>query len=653
MNRTVTYNRLLAVALNIVWLPASVAWAEEASSASDNARLEAVQVTTATKTERRLDEVPVQTTVVSRKEIEKFHAQNLAEALKYVPGIQLKPILGKNGKGVWMQGFDPERVLILVDGNPVSPSTGSTVDVTQVAIGDVERIEIIKGATSALYGTSAMGGVVNVITRSPTSDLHFSADVSGGNWGDESERHNPVAKKKGNFEVSTKQDNWYGQLVADLNLSDGYQAIKDNDAVQGWYGHKNTYSGKFQYEFDNDLKVTLMPRYYDEDAATKISSGSVQRDLTETKFLSGVVEQKLDNDWQWKVRAMWEGYENEAQKTIHRKTDSSHSEVAAQLDIPLAGVHFVSVGAELKRDTMDVKNLTADTQEVDNEHRDSTQMFAQDSWFVTPNLEILPGVRLDNDSGYGTHVSPMLNAMYSRQDWLPGRVNIRAGVGNGYRTPNLKELYYVFDQSAHYYMVMGNEDLKPEESISYQLGLEWAFSNQGSIEVSAFHNDITNLIDTAFTGQMVGPVAVYQYQNIDRAMTQGGEVVFRSALGSYFHLVASYYYVNARDEETKKRLVNRPEHEVKVGLDTYVTNDATFTVQMNYQSDEYVDTSNDTTSPGYTTWDMILNYDIDKSWQTYVGVNNLTDEQTDFSGTDLRPEEGRYYYLGLRYQYTK
>ncbi len=636
-------------------------WAEPTKSSGETS-LETVQVTTATKTPRRLDEVPVQTTVVTRDDIEKTHAQNLAEALKYVPGVQLKPIHGKTGEGVWIQGFDPDRVLILVDGNPVSPSTGSTVDVTQVAIGDVERIEIIKGATSALYGTSAMGGVVNVITREPTANFRVSADVSGGNWGEQSEKDNPLAKKHGNFEVSTKQDKWYGQVVADLTESDGFKAPDTpGKSTQGWHGHKNTVSGKFQYAFDNDLKVTLMPRYFDEDAATLenvVVPGfgnrtEEYRDKTQVTNIAAVVEQSLKNDWNWKVRAMWEGFDNDSNKASHRKTFTDHSEAAAQLDMPFGDSHLVTVGAEFQYDYMDVKNLSTGTQEVADETKESTSVFAQDSWFVTPNLEVLPGARFHNDSRDGSHLAPMLNAMYSRQDWLPGRVNIRAGVGNGYRTPNLKELYYLFDHSQLGYVVQGNKDLKPESSISYQLGLEWVFPDDGSLGVSLFHNDIDDLIAEALNPNKVGPngAAVYEYQNIEKAMTEGVEVVFRKPLGSYFRLDASYNYLNARDVDTKKVLVERPEHEAKLGLDTYLWKVVTVTVKMNYESDQYLDEANNTVSPGFTTWDAIVNYDINQDWRLYGGIDNLTDVQRKFDGTDFRPEAGRYVYLGVRFQY--
>ena len=168
--------------------------------------LKKITVTTATKSPVLLEEVPIRTQVVTKEEIRRNHARNLAEALKYVPGLQLEKLHGKEGFGVWIQGMDSERVLILIDGNPLTPSSGNSVDVTQIAVSDVERIEIVKGAMSTLYGAAAMGGVVNVITQEPSDKFRFVADVSGGGWGDQNVKDGPVAKRTGNFELSTKQD---------------------------------------------------------------------------------------------------------------------------------------------------------------------------------------------------------------------------------------------------------------------------------------------------------------------------------------------------------------------------------------------------------------------------------------------------------------
>lgn len=625
--------------------------------AEESKKLNEITVVTSTKTPRILAEVPVRTQVVTKEDIQRNHAKNLAEALRYVPGIQLKPIHGKTGQGVWMQGFDADRVLILIDGNPLTPSSGSTVDVTQVAIGDVERIEIIKGAVSAMYGASAMGGVINVITREPSAKSRLVADVTGGNWGDQSEKDNPVAKNTANFEVSTKQENWYAQVVADLMQSDGYKATDLGNATQGWHGHKNTLSAKLQYKFDNDIKLTLMPRYFDEDASTLqdfFSPGigwktRTYNDKATKVFLSTVLEKQAEN-FSWKVRALHEDYQSTSKKASKRELVTQNSQLASEFGIHVDESHLINFGLEYNKEYMDAKNISTGTVEVDDKSKNSYELYVQDSWLVNDKLEILPGIRFDYDDRDSGHLSPMISSLYQA-----GKVNFRAGIGSGYRTPTLKELYYLFDHSQIGYIVQGNTDLKPESSLSYQLGAEWMFSRQGSFEVSLFYNDINDLIETALDSSQTGPnnASVYTYLNYNKAITQGAEVVFRQHFAKYFQADISYVYLDAEDQETNKKLTNRSEHEAKLGLDWFVTKDTTLTAKLNYQSEHYIDEQNTKTSPGYSSVDFKFNQQINREWLWYLGVDNVTGEQRDFKGQDFRPEEGRYVYLGLRWVLEK
>lgn len=143
--------------------------AEETGQPDPNyQRLEEV-VVTGTRTEKKLLDTPVRTQVVTKEEIRRTHARDLKEALEYVPGLLLKET-EKNGFSVWMQGLDSDRVLILLNGRRVTASTGSTVDLTQISAADIERIEIVKGPVSALYGSESMAGVINVITSKPPED---------------------------------------------------------------------------------------------------------------------------------------------------------------------------------------------------------------------------------------------------------------------------------------------------------------------------------------------------------------------------------------------------------------------------------------------------------------------------------------------------
>lgn len=663
----------LYLAIGLVLSPQLSAAEQEVAKAEENTVLKPITVTT-TKTERKLADVPVRTEVVTKEEIEKTHAKDLAEALRYVPGLQLEPNL-KNGQNVWIQGFDGERVLVLVDGNPVSPSLGSSVDVTQIAIGDIERIEIIKGAMSALYGSSAIGGVVNVITKEPEHKYHAKVDVSGGSWGDQNYSDGLTAKRYGQVDLATRQKDWYLQVIGQATDSDGYTTDKDDPQMEGWKGTKRNFSAKFNYQFDNDIELTLSPRIYREDVENSYESFSmatfqnelyVKQDITDTNHLSGSVQQTLKNGDHWKIRAMIENYYNESITDqvgssvveTNRETDTSHREVGFQYDLGLGESHLVTFGFDLKQDEMNVdvlSNGTTKTTEVDNKSYLSREAFIQDSWQATSKLEFLPGVRVTDDDDFGTNVSPMLSAIYRENNWLPGQVNIRAGVGKGYRAPNLKERYYVFDQGI--YKVLGNEDLEPETSTSFQAGVELLIPKGGQAGLNVFYNEIQDLIQYELdpsTQVLPFYFGDYIYQNVERASTKGVEVTFSKPMSYWLNVNAAYTYLDARDDDTGKFLTLRPEHQVKASLDFYLPLNAMFTVKMNYESEQYADADNAAKSEGYTTWDLVLNQDLTQEWAWYAGINNMTDEQKDFTdSTDQRPSEGRYIYAGLKWQWQK
>jgi len=158
----------------VVPITATVLIAKPVNAEEHTAELDQI-VITGTRTPRALEDSPVRVEVITREDLDRLHARSLQDALRYVPGLILRDIGAKGGQAVYMQGLGPDRVLILIDGMPITASTGSTVDLSQIALMDVERIEVVKGALSALYGSSAMGGVINVITRE--NKAYFAATI--------------------------------------------------------------------------------------------------------------------------------------------------------------------------------------------------------------------------------------------------------------------------------------------------------------------------------------------------------------------------------------------------------------------------------------------------------------------------------------------
>jgi outer membrane receptor for ferrienterochelin and colicins len=246
----------------------------------------------------------------------------------------------------------------------------------------------------------------------------------------------------------------------------------------------------------------------------------------------------------------------------------------------------------------------------------------------------------------------MISALWSNESPEQGRLNLRASFGNGYRVPSLKERYYVFDHSHLGYMVLGNPDLKPESSLSYQLGGEWYYAKQSSLQLNLFYNDATDLIESLYSesdSQNSG-LAIYRYQNIEKTTTRGLELSLRHQLSATAALHGHYNWLRAIDESTGNYLVKRPEHEVAVGFEFSLLQALQFSMDWRYQTKEYIDAENLKTSPAYSVLDLRLNHQLSRHWAWYAGINNALDVQRDFTGADYRPEEGRYLYAGVRWK---
>lgn len=628
-----------------------------------------------TKSIQILGDIPVKTEIISSEDILKTHSNNLADAIRYVPGLQLKEIHGKSGTAVWMQGFDADRVLILIDGSPLAPSSGSAVDLSQIAIGDVARIEITKGAVSALYGASAMGGVINVITKEPSEKLKTKLEFSGGGWGSQNSNTGELAKKTGRVEVSGVEDKGYWQLVADARYSDGFKATDTGQSTQGWDGHKANLSGKFKFDLSDNTSLRLMPRFYDENVSTVLDNfvpgtGNLPKhkiDKTRRSHIDVVLENEPNADTLFTARLMYEAFENSALQDViatdsyvEKKRLSKLGLNGAELRMErvLGDSHAITTGVEFESSEMNVELTTNEIHtvtEVDHKSSSSSQFYLQDSWLVAGDFELMPGIRVHQSSNFGSYWSPMISLMHSSFDWLPGELTLRAGLGNGYRVPNLKEQHYIFDHSHLGYMVIGNPDLEPETSVSIQAGAEWISPDNTVVELSVFQHRTKNLIETLLDEQASAEtgLSIYNYQNYDKTRSLGLEGAVRKQWSDRIATDLSYAYLNTKDLSTDLSLVKRPEHEIKLGLDFQLTHRSNFILKYNFQSKQFVDSKNTKTSPSYATIDLKFNHKLNKQWQLFAGVNNLNSVQREFTGQDYRPIESRFVYAGIRFQKSK
>lgn len=628
-------------------------------------------VVTGTRTEKTLLSTPVKTEVVSREDIETYHVRDAAEALALIPGVVLKPIHGKSGYEAWMQGFDSDRVKVLVDGQPVATSTGSTIDLTQISAADIERIEVVKGATSALYGSSAMGGVIQIFTRQPEEGWQAAGKLEGGSFGEDnlSGRTEDLAQRFYTLRLDGREERFSIKLHGDRRDNDGFDATPGSWSSQGPEGFRQNLGAALTWDAGPLGEYLIDVDRYDEDLQTRIQENAGGRLILKHKDEeSERLRVTLGGDWsgesgEWQLRAFSERFENLTYQDVivtPEKENRREAELGtdkANLDWSrwIGTTHQLSAGLEFTEETLS-QSLNYVDEVPDGTDRQAIEGYLQDDIFLGSGWELVPGLRVQNDSDFGSHAAPKINARYDWQElgdtW---QAYWRGGVGAGYRVPNLKERYYVFDHSHLGYMVIGSPDLEPESSISYQSGWGIHDAHGTHLELNLFWNEIDQLIETAFdeeaTASRTDGVAIYSYVNVDRARTRGVELTGAWRFADGFFLQSGYTYTDSENKATGLALPDRPEHQLKTSLSWNSAHGTRVRLLHILQSHEYTDLENRRRSPSWQTFDLKVSQSLVEALTVYGGVQNLGDEQRNFEDPDdRRPVEGRFVYVGLQWQ---
>lgn len=627
-------------------------------------------VITGTRTERLLRESPVYTDVVNFQQIERYHARDLKEALQYLPGIQLREIHGKSGYEVWIQGLNADRVLVLVDGMPVSPTTGSSVDVTQLSLLDVERVEVVKGATSALYGSAAMGGVVNMITRPIALGLSLSTAVDAGTYGDQnpSGRAEELSTHHLRASGSVANETWRLRLSADENASDGIDPNPNSwprpgneilrqtlDSRLEWYEPLGRGSGYLGLGYFSEQSEA---RFLDDvDANNRYERHQKDEDLERLRSVAGVQWQHSDGAI-WDVDVLWEQQTDDTLKFNNsigiaydnRDAEYSIGRINTRLEMPEWANHHLMLGVDFSKEILSQFLDGVSELGDDEKERDGPEIFLQDDWFIGDDWELLIGARYQKDSDFGSHFSPKINLRYQAVRNDTQDLFFRLGWGGGYRVPNLKERYFVFDHSQLGYMVLGNSALKPESSHSFQLGLGASWGPELTLDLNLFYNRLRDLIQTEFSH--FDSVAIYSYLNVTKATTQGFEIASRWQANDQWNFNFGYTFLDTTNNESGGELTRRPRQQITAGSEWQVRSNLDISLLLRGQSDELADTEWNIRAPGWVVCDVKLNFHWDSQLKLFAGVDNLFDRQRDFSkGFDFAPVAGRYFYLGLGWQW--
>ncbi len=624
-------------------------------------------VVTGTRSERDIVETPVRTEVVSREEIERTHARSLKEALENIPGLQLREIHGKSGYELSLQGLSSDQVLVLIDGLPLAASTGSTVDLSQYALAEVERIEVVKGAASAQYGSAAMGGVINVITRRIRPGFSGKVMADAGSYGSQNAEGRAAAIGAHHAQASLEggSERFRLRVAADKRDDKGFAVDPDAWARQGDVARREQYGTRFSWlpasggelwlegsRYTEDDGQRLPVEYFPPNLIYPVKSEAITRD----RYIAGL-SRELGDGFKVQLKALHETYESQSWKNNNlaaapydrRDAEQDTRHVSTQLDLPAWGSQLWQLGADWHRETLtQTLNGVSEFTGPNGVTRESRELFAQDDIFLGADWELLLGLRYQDDSDFGSHFAPKASLRWTFLDDDDWNGALRLSVGQGYRVPNLKERYYLFDHSSIGYKVQGNPDLQPESSQSYQFGATFRLSRDLTLDTNLFYNDVTDLIQTDMDNfQTVGGIAIYTYENIAHARTYGLESGLNWRATPVLDVKAAYTWTRTEDIDTGTELTRRPEHMARLGLDWSLRDATRLSLRGRYQSDELAVTGSNSRSPAWTVLDASLNQTLGAGVSAFLGINNVFGTQRDFSQpADFGPIAGRYVYLG-------
>lgn len=650
---------LLAVA---VFVPL----AARAQDKADKRDKDADVVVTGTRTPERSQRATVKVDVVTREEAERRGATNVAEALSTQPGVQVNPsAYGYLGgvAAIQIQGFDRDRVLVLEDGERVVGDIGGAIDLSNISIGDVSRIEIVTGPTSSLYGSSAIGGVVNVLTAPPA--------VEGPSGRARLEaRTGPalIATSSGAYRSGRA---WAG-LDANYTYTNSLRArgrgvdpsLPDLQVPRGVRGMLGLRGG---FVLSERVDVRLRGRWM-HDRSDGLSSQRVPGlglfliDLPEeTNRFTGhaIVNADLGKGSSLRVTLGRQWYDNEtAQDRRASPVDEVHDRhqrmqsfetVATIADGPrtwVAGTRFEAESFRQQITKTDVIGGQLSTQKNDELvplTLSNGAVYGQLQWKMGP-LTVLPGLRGELNTRYGGAAAPRMAAALKL-----GKVAIvRASVGRGFRAPSGKELGFVFDHSFFGYRVIGNPKLAPETSWGVNGDVTVNPTPDFALRAGGYANWIEELIDIDVgSGVQSGSVVTYSYKNFGHARTMGLYLGASARIGKRFRADVSYDYLYTRDDDADQPLGGRPPHTVTCSGTWSLPWKLELYGRTRSVTDAFLtDTSR---APGFTTVDVRLGRELWPKAQAYLGVLNLLDARQDPGRVgDLRPPLGRVFYAGIR-----
>jgi len=655
----------------------------------DVLNLEQVTVT-GTRTPYTLKEAPVLTQIITEKEINSIDSEIITDVLELeMPGIQMARYGGVPVMN--MMGLETQYSLVLIDGERMAKGLQKTIDYSRLNTANIERIEIIRGASSALYGSDAMGGVINVITKKPHKKIDISAglryqqrngkdhtqvdiDNADDQYARDFYKNTDRLNLNANLSVGFRKGNFYSNTFANYKSSDAYKLF-DKEGTKKYYSSKDTVLtseveeeptliyGFVDYTINQKLgydiekwSFELNGSFYEHNEFD--FSNDATHELYSSYTIAGKTKYEIGANSSINLthstdvyqRFSFDEKEEEKYKTHNNSVYNTKLTFNTQLQ-----KHNLLIGAENLYQTLETNKFIAD--QLIEKSTNNVVIVLQDQFQWTENLILVAGLRTGYHSTFDFHASPSLSAKYSL-----GKFNLRLSYAKGFRSPDLKELYMNWDHLGMF-QIIGSEDLKPETSNYYSFSIDFLDpENHLNATVITSFNKVYDKIDGVWANNQ----SEYRYLNLDDAKIFSVEAMLKWQLHKNIKLKTAYVFLKSIKSIDAQNLSSMSPMALTAQLEYRFTKGkyrftANFSGKITGEKDlNVLDDDEDSPYEGeyykvkystFSIWNFTLNQNFGKHIKIGAGVKNIFDYKAPVVTFNTSSSPGRKFFVSLGYQF--
>ncbi|HDM8230904.1 TPA: TonB-dependent receptor [Vibrio campbellii] len=630
-------------------------------------------VVTATRTQMELKDAPASMSVITAEDIENDPGVTLADIVSNATSVESDFDSTRAGRQqISIRGMDSKYTLIMVNGRRMSSASaivrGNDFDLSAIPMDSIERVEIIRGPMSALYGSDGMGGTINIITKSPSNDWssQLSLDNTTPNDGNGGQEYTVGLTTSG----ALIDDKLFARFSASQTSRNAWQPYSgekggiDREEVTALEGRDSlALFGTLSWHLADNQFIDLDLGYSDDERDTAAESGTTIL-FSESRVKRNSQALSHTGFWSWgdtQVRYSRENVENiEAANNGADSIEELTQIFEASASTGLGDSHTVTFGVDYQ-----TSQLT-NPEHIKGNKAEAYQgaVFVQDQWEMTDTLMATIGGRLDKHEHYGEEFSPRVYLVHQTTDDLV----LKGGVGKAFKAPTMTQNHPDFSMNSckGNCNIVGNEDLEAETSVNYEFSALYSGRNW-NLEGAVFRNEIENLIEQTDISCEVGtwssavmsciddngdPIdrelsnPYKSYQNVSKAVIQGVELTGSVQFNEQWAMSGNYTYLDTEDKSTGEELNERYKHSAFARLNWYPIQDLNLFASARYRGERKIDSQ--LTQDAYTTMDLGTVYHVNDALRIRAGITNLTDESVSRELENIGYVEApRTYYVGM------